>query len=764
MPRSHRVVKWLVFFAAVSLVCALPVTYFWPLVTPDTAARWSIRLGDFSEVHFPMHFFVVSSYQHGHIPLWAAAVNAGQPADADIQFDSFYPPTILLAVLLGGQRLLTPRMLVVDELAHIAFAGAGTLIFLLALTRDRASSLPWIARLAGATLAAVAFELSGYLTTYPLQDTDILQVSAWLPWTLLFVDLSLDSSATWILGLLALCFGLAILGGHPQALLYTGYAAALWLVIGSLRTKGPWSVKLASAVRPGLGLALGIALGAVQLLPTLQMVPLTVRHKEPYSFLAGGFRVHELLGTVLNSGFGAAAPASVGASVVLVSLGAVFAWHWRPWPMLIILGAFGLLMSLGGHGPLYPVAYHVFPGFNLVRDQERSILLASFAAACLAGLGMCALWELLASASRASISLFLTSALVLAGLFLAQLMAKVPILRESSQQAALLGVHRLSAFVIVSVLIIGLGMLLGRRGRFVLVALIGIVIMELFTAHRYWGLVPGNLQPYPELTIISLMQHGKNGPFRVSTEGTLPADGNEGLIYGLEDVIGSTPLELSSFAAMNAAQPQGLLDGTRRQMLLNVRYIVTKRTFPAGAPLTLLGSDGPLHLYRLAPVISLPRAWLVHQVAVGSGQDVWRILGRSNVGQMAVVNSSLPLPLGQPGDVTVKVHESSSTHLTAEVSTAGEGLLVWSQIYYPGWHVTVDGQRAQLLRVDGALSGVEIGPGRHIISLTYRPRILLYGGVITFTALVIATVLLVAPLLRVWRSSATVQSGGYGSA
>ncbi|HKX26351.1 MAG TPA: YfhO family protein [Blastocatellia bacterium] len=62
-----------------------------------------------------------------------------------------------------------------------------------------------------------------------------------------------------------------------------------------------------------------------------------------------------------------------------------------------------------------------------------------------------------------------------------------------------------------------------------------------------------------------------------------------------------------------------------------------------------------------------------------------------------------------------------------ETRRSGEGFLVLSEIYDPGWRAYLDGREIRVFRTDYTLRGVEVPAGRHRIELVYRPRSLRYG-------------------------------------
>jgi hypothetical protein len=67
-----------------------------------------------------------------------------------------------------------------------------------------------------------------------------------------------------------------------------------------------------------------------------------------------------------------------------------------------------------------------------------------------------------------------------------------------------------------------------------------------------------------------------------------------------------------------------------------------------------------------------------------------------------------------------------------EVQAQGPGLLVLSEIAYPGWKVEVDGADQPVETFDGLLRAVSVASGEHRVVFTYRPASL-YWGLAGFT-------------------------------
>jgi uncharacterized membrane protein YfhO len=88
-----------------------------------------------------------------------------------------------------------------------------------------------------------------------------------------------------------------------------------------------------------------------------------------------------------------------------------------------------------------------------------------------------------------------------------------------------------------------------------------------------------------------------------------------------------------------------------------------------------------------------------------------------------------------------KLQNVASNSIDLSVHTDSPGSVVLSQIYYPGWQVSVDGIRAPFLQTDYTLAGVFVKEGSHSVRFLYRPASLRIGMAITLgTILIVAAV------------------------
>jgi len=70
--------------------------------------------------------------------------------------------------------------------------------------------------------------------------------------------------------------------------------------------------------------------------------------------------------------------------------------------------------------------------------------------------------------------------------------------------------------------------------------------------------------------------------------------------------------------------------------------------------------------------------------------------------------------------VRIKAYEPNQ--LTYEVESGKGGIVVFSEIYYPGWTATVDGEEQELGRVNYVLRALHVKPGKHEVVLSFFPK------------------------------------------
>ena len=119
-------------------------------------------------------------------------------------------------------------------------------------------------------------------------------------------------------------------------------------------------------------------------------------------------------------------------------------------------------------------------------------------------------------------------------------------------------------------------------------------------------------------------------------------------------------------------------------------------------------------------------AWWVDKVEyVGNANEEIEAVGKVDLHKVAVADKLFEKTLGQSTAhdstdvVTMTSYQPNNLKYTAESKNGG--VLVFSEIYYPGWTATVDGKPAELGRVNYILRALQLAPGKHEVVLDFHP-------------------------------------------
>ena len=103
---------------------------------------------------------------------------------------------------------------------------------------------------------------------------------------------------------------------------------------------------------------------------------------------------------------------------------------------------------------------------------------------------------------------------------------------------------------------------------------------------------------------------------------------------------------------------------------------------------------------------------------------------------------------GREGAAVLTSYEANE--LQYDVESRDGGVLVFSEIYYPGWTCTVDGQSVEIGRVNYVLRAIHIDGGRHKVVLTFKPRSERITETIAYSALGLLALLFLGLLIRLF--------------
>ncbi|HEX3131293.1 MAG TPA: hypothetical protein VH394_28410 [Thermoanaerobaculia bacterium] len=627
----------------------------------------------------PWQIFARREMRAGRLPFWNPHQFSGAPFWANGQSAPLFPLHLLfdaLPLILGFVLLPWLRLMV---------AGCGAWL----LGRELGLSRP------AALLTALTFSLSGMVVSFILFPMG--NALALVPWVLWSVERLAAGTGSWTW--LAATAGLQLLGGHPETCAHTALLSGIYLLVrgGGVRA---WGRLLAGWTVAGL-------IAAVQILPLLMLLPetskwaaegggeppLTILLQQPLRLVLPQLYGHPAEGTWVGPFNYSATAVYAGALALPLAAAGLVRVRERRWLAVAVVLAFCFL-----------AAYHM-PG---VRDvlgalpvlgraaHHRLIFGIELGLALLAGAG-CDRW--LEGRGR--------------GIVLG---------------AALVGLLLAAAWMTLSKTWINPG-LTRQELRWTIgaaVVALGLTASLALSRERRWQILP----LLPAVAIIDLLLAHGNILRAIPIESLYPRTGAVRFLEPKEDRVAG----LDQALRPNAAMVHGLYDIRGDDPVKLERYEAVYRSFASGDPVYFQ----PIHrwddpwLDRLGvrwvvsgPGESFPGGRLAYE---GSDARVWERPGAlppvfwTEGGGMSVDSSMKADTLRrEPGRWRIGW------------STPRRATLVVSETWDRGWSANA----GPVVPVDGALLGVELGPGTGTVELRYVPPGFWWGVVLSVVGVAI---------------------------
>jgi hypothetical protein len=632
----------------------------------------------------------------GSLPSWELGAWSGLPLLRDPQVGALYPPNWLWLVL-------SPlRVYAWLQLAHALFGAFG----MWALCRARGRSRE------AAALAALGLGLGAFVVL-EARHAMFVATTAWLPWLMWSIERYAKEHDLQHLVAMAGSAAMTLLAGG-WSMLYFGAVVVLILAASRLADadRGTRLRLLGGFAAAG---AIGVALAAVQLWPALAHARQSPRalgvdyaFASSYAWPSWRYALTLVFPTLFGStargtyvgapdqwelaGYGIGFLATVWVPLSLV-------WRERRGERIALLVASLVACDLarGDGGLLHPIFFKLVPMYGSLRCPARALYVWTLTAPLLAADGLDVVLSRVRERSRAVVGALVVGAVAVE--LLITFRADNPSVRYAEATRRPAAVDWLRA----------------QPGR------------------------------------------------RIATDVHLgQAFHNAGLSWGVEDAVGYSSLPIWRYlhflwiANHGRVYPhakladdltaQGLWRwGSRLVDLLSVSWVVAPHDRPIterGFSLAFTGPDG-IDVWQNAH--AYPRGFVVYRALTAhDGDEAARLLAAPDFSPAHVAileKAQTRVPPPRPGEKMPTATQNTSvvregaTDLAFEVVMRAPGIFVVAEPWYPGWTVEVDGMPAELLRVDYALRGVLLEAGRHEIAMTFYDWPLVWGGVITVTAL-----------------------------
>ncbi len=743
------------------------------------------EVADTPAVNYPF-----AQYQRQSLPdvsLWNPHIMSGRPFVANSQSALLSPFTLPSYVLPFWESLVWVAIL------KLFIAAFGTYLL------GRALGM----RFGGALLAGTAYGFNLWLVewlTYP-------HASVWalIPLVLWLVERVVKRPDLANGCGLAVGFAAVLVCGHPESAFHAVFVATLF---GVLRAVQGRRARTGSLRGPALAftaaLGGGVALSAAVLLPAAELVLRSADlQQRSGSAVTSTTPLKYLMATVLPGYWGRptdtlidpfmlARAIYVGVLPLVLAAAAVLL---RPRGERLAIALFGLGCAL--------VVFGVFPVFQVVVNlpvfesghNTRLIELSLLCVALLAGWGL----DEIASRPRpARLGLVAAAGavVVMAPLVIVIASGRAPmgVLGEAASVAWALAdppvdaadprageVIRLAATLVWLPLAAGALALIvlrlnGRLSRTAFTSLaVGLVALDLFRMGvGYNPAIPRDRVEQPVTGAIRFLQKAVPARFVATSPSRIPqtvlpmrfglyeARGYDLPIDRRYDTLWRRKLspEFPSQAGPTPASiPLFLLRVTPQRLrtlaLLGVEHVMqADEDRPLRTPgLRLAYSGEDARVYRNELV--LPRAWVVGSQRVVASEDALKLIGSPafDARRTALTERRLEgIPEDEgteaaPGSARIGHYGRDRLEIEADGGVAG-GLLVLSDLHYPGWKARLDGRDVPVERVNYVMRGVALPAGDHRVEFRYEPLSWRIGWIVSLLGLLTLAVILVLAVRR----------------
>lgn len=686
----------------------------------------------------------------GKLPLWNPYLFSGYSFYSDPQVALFYPITWLSFILPATKALSLSLVF------HIWWSAVGCSLWLRSIQDSQSRTLSWASCIAGAAV----FAFSGYtFARIQAGHIGVIMTGAWLPWTLLALNVLVKSFSwkTVVNGAMTIAF--AFLAGHTATFILFGYTLIAYVIIQTMWLSP--DRRKHYLMKSALMAVFGLLLASIQLLPLMQILQTSTRlltsdynfasrFSWPVGYIITLF-VPNFFGEPVRTGYWG--DGNYDEMIFYVGvLPLLMVWVCsrikndkeiiKQSVFWLFMAVISILIAFGSNSILHRLFFRFLPFFSSMRAPARAGFLLTCCASVLTALGIHALTHsdsdmrqfLLLPLKKIYYPVLFVSILLVIAAFSLYAWGK------DSQAEAGRFWHMANAmatftvfFTLASIWIKNWHRPQPQKG--LAVAGIAIILLDLWTlGATLTQVVPAPLNDYWE----RVAQYTDGEPGRILPWGLSIFEQNGALSYQISSVFGYNPLEDSIYNSFITSNPD---PRAKIYDLLNVSFVTT------GVPLMLQEDDSLIlkaeenGFYVYERSTALPYAWMPRTIQQTYDDNVLQLINCPTFDPMdtAITQPGVTCPQGNGGHVT-SLQRAQPEIINANVESDG-GILIFSERYTPGWLASIDGEKTEILKVYGLLQAVCVPPGEHQVQLIYRPSILIGGLILSIATLLICMLL-----------------------
>lgn len=684
---------------------------------------------------YPWKKLTIDTWKSNAVPLWNPYSFSGTPLAANYQSAVFSPFNLIFFILpfVDAWSVLV--------LLQPLLAGIGTYLFLRRLARSQA----------GSAIGAIGFMFCGFMTTWMAYGT-LGYAIAFLPWALWAVTSDFIKKSALSKIILAATIALSFVSGHFQISVYVFTTVIAFIGFKTIQTK-----RFSEGLRLLIYSFLGLGLAAPQLLLSFDAYRNSMRSTSftnseviPWSYFITGF-APDFYGNPVtrNDWFGHYAEWSSYVGVVpFILSGFAFLRKWKGDKLFfIILGIIALLCAYPT--PLNALLFQLKLPAVSTSAASRIIVLWSFALCILSSSG----FDEILNYSKAGKKRVLLKFCIFSGVTLGLLWCVVLLGKPLPPQHLAIAERNLilSSVLALMTLLLIVGRL--KKNKFIFYGTVGILLtITIFDSYRFaakWMPFESRELLYPQEESLRFLGS------RIGNDRVFGNVGNEvGGTFRLPLIEGYDALYQGRYAQFINATSNGIVSpGSRSTVqfnkqgqyksealqLLGVRYIYHRLSdgrkiwafpyweYPADSEMKQIYYDTKYEVFEYKK--AYPRAFLAsaYLVRKGDQQIVETLFAKDFNRRETLVLEEKPLLEPAIGSGSAEIVSYQPNNVIIKTSAETAKLLFLSDVYDPGWRVTIDGMNSKLYRADYDFRAVAVPKGTHIVQFSYFPDSLRMG-------------------------------------
>lgn len=685
---------------------------------------------------YPWRYFDIQEIKKGHFPFWNPYSFAGTPHLANYQSAVLFPLNILFFLPFSFINIWSLLVILQPLLA-----GFGMLFLMKKFGVSKAGSI----------ISSFSFMFCGFIVTwmgYATLGYAILPLPFAFFTVLKYVE---TKKHKWLI-FLSLTFLFSFFSGHFQTSIYFSLA-----VFGFILYRFIFFEEKQAYIEAFLFSIFGLLLAMPQILPSIEFYSESVRSNLfqkmeaiPWNYLPTLLSPDYYGNPVTrNDWFGHYAEWNGFSGGIVLTLGIftiIFKRSKTTW-FFIILALLSLLCAY--NTPLLSLIVALKVPVLSTSAASRIIVLFSFSIAVLSGFGYD---ELLTSAAKHRRNIIVWGAGILCLLLAVGLLSFSPILQQDKMLIARKN-FILPCVLTILFLVSLVPFLILKNKKYVHTFMFVTLLLVGFEMYRFaskWQSFDSK-DLANKTTPIASFYNNLNRIDRALG----PSEGEDAVYYNVPALSGYDPLYSARYGEFVQYVGSGELKVPERSVVtfpfngkftpqainfLGVKYIVHKisdGTFAWAFPFnkyplphfSKIYDDSFYQVFRNNE--SSKRAFIVSNLAVlNKPEEILDYMFSNDLQKTAVVEEKLKdVNVASTGEAAIT--EYLPNKIIIKTKTNGTSMLVLTDNFYPGWKVSVNGERSKIYRTDYTFRGVVVPKGDSTIEFSYIPESFLVGIYLT---------------------------------